>query len=53
MDSDLWHGYCCPPFEKLGPVSNEEKFTVHKIPTQGKYFIENDSIGPPATQKIR
>ena len=53
VDSDLCHEYCCPPFEQLGPVSNEEKFTVHKIPTEGKYLIENDSIGPPATQKIR
>ena len=30
----------------------EEQFSVDKVPTHGKYLIENDSIGPPATQKI-
>ena len=41
-----------PPFEQLGKISKEEQFSVDKVPTQGKYLIENDSIGPPATQKI-
>ena len=41
-----------PPFEQLGKISKEEQFSVDKVPTQGKYLIENDSIGPPVTQKI-
>ena len=36
----------------LGQISNEEQFTVRKVPTHSEYLIENDSVGPPATQKI-
>ena len=36
-----------------GQILNEEQLTAHKVPTHGEYLIENDSIGPPATQKIR
>ena len=36
----------------LGQISNEEEFTVRKVPTHSEYLIENDSVGPPATQKI-
>ena len=35
-----------------GQISNEELYTVHKVPTHGEYLIENNSIGPPVTQKI-
>ena len=41
------------PLNNCGQISNEEQFTAHKVPTHGEYLIENDSIGPPATQKIR
>ena len=36
----------------LGQISNEEQFTVRKVPTHSEYLIQNDSVGPPATQKI-
>ena len=39
-------------FNNWGQISNEEHFTVRKVPTHSEYLIENDSIGPPATQKI-
>ena len=32
---------------------SEALFSIYKIPTHGEYLIENDSIRPPATQKIR
>ena len=36
-------------------ISHEEqlKLAVYKVPTHGEYLIEHDSIGPPATQKMR
>ena len=37
---------------KLGQTSNEEQFTVRKVPTHSEYLIEDDSVGPPATRKI-
>ena len=33
-------------------VSNGEQYNVHKVPTHGEYLVENDSKGPPTTQKI-
>lgn len=41
------------PLNNWGQVSNKEQCTVHKVRTHGEYLIENDSKGPPATQKIR
>ena len=41
------------PLNNWGQISNEEQNTVPRVPTHGEYFIENDSKGPPTTQKIR
>ena len=41
-----------PRFEQLGKIWKEEQFSVDKVPTHSEYLIENDSIGPPAAQKI-
>ena len=41
------------PLNNWSQISNKEQCTVHKVPTHGEYLIENDSKGPPTTQKIR
>ena len=40
------------PLNNWGQILNEGQCTVHKVPTHGEYLIENDSKGPPTTQKI-
>ena len=35
-----------------GQISKEEQYAVYKVPTHGEYLIENNSIGPPVTEKI-
>ena len=40
------------PLNNWGQISSGEQHTVHKVPTHGEYLIENDSKGPPTTQKI-
>ena len=41
------------PLNMWDQISNKEQCPVHKVPTHGEYLIENDSKGPPTTQKIR
>ena len=45
--------YLLKKCNQISKYSNKEQFTIHKLPTHGKYLIEDDSIGPPATQKIQ
>ena len=45
--------YLLKKCNQISKYSNKEQLTIHKLPTHGKYLIEDDSIGPPATQKIQ